>query len=94
MHYIADKVEQAINVPLIHIADATANEIKKADLKTVALLGTKYTMQFNFLKDRLLTYGINPLIPDEDGIEKVNAAIFNELGKGIIYLKQNNYSLK
>ena len=84
MHHIADKVEQAITIPLIHIADATANEIKKADLKTVALLGTKYTMQLNFLKDRLLTHGINPLIPDEDGIEKVNAAIFNELGKGII----------
>ena len=84
MHHIADKVEQAITIPLIHIADATASEIKKADLKTVALVGTKYTMQLNFFKDRLLTHGINPLIPGEDGIEKANAAIFNELGKGII----------
>jgi aspartate racemase len=84
MHNIAGEVQQAIAVPLIHIADATANEIKKTGLKTVALLGTKYTMQFDFFKERLSTYRINTLIPDENDIQKINEAIYNELGKGII----------
>jgi aspartate racemase len=63
MHNIADKVQAAISISLIHIADATANEIQKTGLKTVGLLGTKYTMKLNFFKDHLLSYGINALIP-------------------------------
>jgi len=84
MHHIADEVKQSITIPFIHIADATANEIKKAGLKTVALLGTKYTMQMDFFKERLLMHGINTLVPGEDDIQKINSAIYNELGKGII----------
>jgi len=84
MHYISDKVKQSITIPFIHIADATANEIKKAGLKTVALLGTKYTMQMSFFKERLLIHGINTLVPGGDDIQKINSAIYNELGKGII----------
>jgi aspartate racemase len=55
MHNIADEVQQVISIPFIHIADAAARKIKKAELKTIALLGTKYTMQLNFFKDRLST---------------------------------------
>ncbi len=84
MHYIADKVEAQISVPLIHIADATAKEIKKKNITTVALLGTKYTMQLDFYKDKLTTHGINTIIPDEEGIQFVNDSIYNELGKGLI----------
>lgn len=83
MHNISDKVQAAISIPLIHIADVTANEIQKTELKTVALLGTKYTMKLNFFKDRLLSYGINTLIPFEDDIEKINSVIYDELGKGV-----------
>ncbi len=84
MHNIADKVEASISVPLIHIADETAKAIKKKNITTVALLGTKYTMQLDFYKDKLTTHGINTIIPDEEGIQFVNDSIYNELGKGLI----------
>ncbi len=84
MHRVADDVQAAISIPLIHIAKETAKEIKKAEIDTVALLGTKYTMQLNFFKDILLEHGIQTLIPKEDGIEKINAAIYDELGKGLL----------
>ncbi|MEO6328001.1 MAG: aspartate/glutamate racemase family protein [Ginsengibacter sp.] len=87
MHQIANEVQQAVTIPLIHIADATANEIEKRGLKTIALLGTKYTMQFEFFKKRLLSRGIKTLIPDEGQIEKINTSIYAELGKGV-FLKE------
>ncbi|MBA3674924.1 MAG: amino acid racemase, partial [Chitinophagaceae bacterium] len=84
MHNIFDKVEEAVSVPLLHIADAVAKEIQNKNLKTIALLGTKYTMQFDFFKERLFQKQISTLIPDESGIEIINSAIYNELGKGIV----------
>lgn len=83
MHYIADRVAAAINVPLIHIADATAAAIRDQGLDTVALLGTKYTMQMDFYRDRLKENGIRALIPDEEGIRYINESIYSELDSGI-----------
>ena len=89
MHKIADDIQQAITIPVIHIAEVTAAQIKKqcaasnGQLKKVALLGTKYTMQLDFYKDKLAMQGINTIIPDEEGIEIINTAIYNEMGKGI-----------
>lgn len=83
MHHVFNDVERSITVPLLHIADATAQEIQSKKIKTVALLGTKYTMQFDFFKNRLAGSGINTLIPDDTGIEIINSAIYDELGKGI-----------
>lgn len=83
MHNIAPQVQAAISIPLLHIADTTAEAIKTRGLKKVALLGTKYTMQLPFYKDRLATHGIETIIPDTEGIELVNNSIYNELGKGI-----------
>ena len=82
MHNIADRVQAAIQIPLLHIADATAIAIKQKGLKKVALLGTRYTMQFDFYKKKLEEHGIETIIPDDKGIEFVNDAIYNELGKG------------
>lgn len=84
MHHIADEVAAAINIPLIHIADAAAKAIKDKNIKTVALLGTKYTMQFDFYKNKLASHGITTLIPDESGVEYINKTIYEELGKGIL----------
>lgn len=84
MHHIAEEVEAAVNIPLIHIADATAKAILAKGITTVALLGTKYTMQFDFYKKRLSNYGIKTLIPDEAGVEFVNKSIYEELGKGLM----------
>lgn len=82
MHHIADMVQQSIDIPLLHIADAAANAIKSKRLKKVALLGTRYTMLFDFYRNKLLAHGIETIVPDKDGIEFVNGAIYDELGKG------------
>ena len=84
MHHIAEEVSAAINIPLIHVADAAAKAIQQKDISTIGLLGTKYTMQFDFYKNRLATYGITTLIPDEINIGPINNSIYNELGKGIL----------
>jgi len=83
MHNIADEVQAAINIPVIHIAEATAAVIKNSGLKKVALLGTKYTMQLDFYKNKLAAKEIETVIPGEAAIEYINNAIYNEFSKGI-----------
>jgi aspartate racemase len=83
MHHIAADVQAAIHIPLIHIAEATATAIKTRQLKKVALLGTKYTMQMDFYKDKLAARQIDTIIPGEADIEYINYAIYNEFSKGI-----------
>lgn len=83
MHKIADEIQTGISIPLIHIAEVTAKQIKKQGLQTVALLGTKYTMQLDFYKNKLAAQGITTVIPDEDEMEMMNTAIYNEMGKGV-----------
>jgi len=83
MHKIAGEVQQAINIPVIHIAGVTAIELKRHKLKKVALLGTKYTMQMDFFKVKLSAQGITTVIPEEEDIEFINEAIYTEMGKGI-----------
>jgi len=84
MHHIADEVASAVNIPLIHVADVVAKAIVKKNINTVALLGTKYTMQFDFYKSHLAAHGITTLIPEEQDIEVINQSIYEELGKGIL----------
>lgn len=84
MHHIAERVQQSVSIPLIHIADATARAIRAQGLDTVLLLGTKYTMLFDFYRDKLTAHGIRTLVPDAAGVEMVNNSIYEELGKGII----------
>jgi aspartate racemase len=84
MHKIADSIQRAINIPLIHIAEVTANAIAQQQLKTVALLGTKYTMQLDFYKEILAKQNITTIIPlSEEDIEYLNYNIYNVMGKGI-----------
>ena len=85
MHKIADEVQQAVKIPIIHIAETTAIQIKKQQLKKVALLGTKYTMLLDFYKDKLALQNIATLIPGNEEIEFINTAIYEELGKGFFY---------
>lgn len=84
MHLIADKLEKEINIPVIHIATVTANEIVKYEIKKVGLLGTKFTMELDFFKSKLEEKGITAIIPDEHDREFVHNTIFDELGKGIV----------
>ncbi|CAN5840159.1 aspartate/glutamate racemase family protein [soil metagenome] len=83
MHNIAHKVSPSTNIPLIHIAEAVATEIKKTSLKKVALLGTKYTMEMDFYKDILTSHGIATIIPAANEIEFINNSIYTEFSKGI-----------
>jgi aspartate racemase len=85
MHYIADQIQKEINLPIIHIATATALEVKKSGLKKVGLLGTKFTMDADFFKSKLAQQGIKSIIPKKPSDKDfVHDTIFNELGKGII----------
>lgn len=83
MHKIADEVQASVGIPVIHIADAVAEEIKNRNLKTVALLGTKYTMQLDFYKNKLAAKRIRVMVPDEEDIEYINKTIYSEFSKNI-----------
>jgi aspartate racemase len=83
MHKMAPEVQDAVSIPLIHIADATAKSIQKQGLTKVGLLGTKFTMEQDFYKDRLMKYGISTIIPEEDDRTVIHDVIFGELCQGI-----------
>lgn len=84
-HIVADRVAERVKLPLIHITVATANAVHQKKLQTVGLLGTVYTMELDFYKDKLLANGIRSIIPqqqkDRDFIEDT---LRNELGRGMI----------
>ena len=82
-HLIADKIRQKIKIPLIHIAEETAKEIVRQKINKVALLGTKFTMENSFFKDKLSLLGIEPIIPDSNDRNFIHSSIFNEFAKGI-----------
>lgn len=84
MHKVFDQVQEYVKVPLIHIAETTADELEQDGIKTVALLGTKYTMKQDFYKQRLIDRGFNVVIPNDDDVEIVNRVIFDELCVGRI----------
>jgi len=85
MHKIAPAITAAVSLPLLHIADATAEAIKTAGLRKVGLLGTRFTMEQDFYKQRLQAdHGIDVLIPDETGRETVHQVIYQELCLGHI----------
>jgi aspartate racemase len=80
IHIVADRVEAAIGIPLLHIADATGEAIKAAGLKKVGLLGTRYTVCEDFYRVRLKEkHGIEVVIPGEDDIERLHSIILDEL---------------
>ncbi|GAA3731802.1 aspartate/glutamate racemase family protein [Flavobacterium ginsengisoli] len=84
MHLIADRLQQAIDIPLIHIAEETAIEIQKKEIKKVGLLGTKFTMELDFFKDKLAEKGIETIIPNSEADKDfIHYTIFEELGRGI-----------
>ena len=84
MHKVAPAVEQAIDVPLIHMLDATADAILAAGLDTVALLGTGYTMRDPFYRDHMAARGITTMVPDEPALGELHALIYASLARGIV----------
>ena len=84
MHIVAGEVSAAINIPLLHIADATATVIKADDKKTVGLLGTRFTMEEDFYRGRLQHQGLDVLVPPEKDRDIVHRVIYEELCLGKI----------
>ena len=85
MHKMADDVEAAIGIPLLHIADATADTIKAQGLTKIGLLGTKFTMEEDFYRGRLVEkHGLDVIIPDQEDREIVHRVIYDELVLGEI----------
>lgn len=82
MHRVADVIEDAVDVPFIHLADTTATAVKAAGLTKVALLGTRFTMEQDFYKDRLATHGIEVIVPPEAEREQIHRVIYDELVQG------------
>jgi aspartate racemase len=84
MHKVAEQVQQAVTIPLLHIADTTATAVRAAGITTVGLLGTAFTMEQDFYRDRLASHGLTILVPDEDDRALVHRVIFDELCRGIV----------
>ncbi len=83
MHVIADDLREQIDIPVIHIAEATADAVTRQGLKTVGLLGTRFTMEMDFFTKKLAARGIATVIPPDADRGFVHATIFEELGKGV-----------
>lgn len=82
MHKVAAEVEAAISIPLLHLADATANRVRASGIGTIGLLGTKFTMEQDFYRGRLEQQGLDVLTPGEEDREIVHRVIYEELCLG------------
>lgn len=84
MHKVAGEIEQAVSIPLLHLADATAKELQADGIKKVGLLGTRFTMEQDFYISRLTEkFGIEVIVPDLPDREIIHRVIYDELCKGI-----------
>ena len=83
MHKVAEEIRAQLSIPLLHIAEATAQKLTDAGITRVGLLGASYTMTESFYKDVIRKAGIDVLIPEGEDIQTVNSIIFNELCVGI-----------
>jgi aspartate racemase len=85
MHRLADVIQSAVSIPLLHIADATAAAVKASGVDVVALLGTRYTMELDYYVDRLRNmHGLTVIVPDEADRTTIHRVIYEELVRGII----------
>lgn len=82
MHKVAPQIEARLSVPLLHIADATADTLGAQNITKVGLLGTRFTMEESFIKDRLAARGIEALVPEAEPRMELNRIIFEELCDG------------
>lgn len=82
MHKVADQIQAAIDIPVLHLADATAKAVTQGGLSTVGLLGTAFTMEQDFYRDRLASHGLTVLVPPEKDRAEVHRVIYDELCQG------------
>lgn len=84
MHLVADRIAARVGIPLLHIADATVAAVRARGLTTVALLGTRFTMEQDFYRGRLEAQGLRVVVPDAEGREVIHRVIYEELCLGRI----------
>lgn len=84
MHKVAPQIAAAIQIPILHIADATADVLLSDGVKRVGLLGTRFTMEQDFYRERLQSRGIHVLVPDARQRQQIHEIIYNELCLGIV----------
>lgn len=84
MHKVADSIETAVDIPLLHLADVTAAAVRTAGLDRVALMGTRFTMEQPFYVDRLRAHGLDVVVPAEDDRRRVHDVIYDELVRGVV----------
>ncbi len=84
MHVVAPAIEAALSVPFLHLADATADAVIAGEINTVGLLGTRYTMEQDFYRDRLVVRGLEVLVPDEPDRTMIHDVIYDELVQGVV----------
>ncbi|KQV25996.1 aspartate/glutamate racemase family protein [Yonghaparkia sp. Root332] len=84
MHLVADRIESAVDVPFLHIADVTADAIQAGGQRAVGLLGTRFTMEKAFYRERLEARGITVIVPEEGDRSVVHDIIYGELVHGVV----------
>lgn len=84
MHLVAPQVQDAVDVPVIHIVDETAKAVRAAGLETVALLGTGFTMRMPFYRERMAKHGVTTLVPDEPDLQAIHDLVYRDLANGIV----------
>jgi aspartate racemase len=84
LHLMIPELEKLVQIPIIHVADATVVELCCQDIRRTALLGTQFTMEATFFKDRLSRQGIEVIIPDADERLFIHHTIFSELDRGLL----------
>jgi aspartate racemase len=84
MHHVAASIEPALTVPFVHIADTTATAVRAAGLTRVGLLGTAFTMEQGFYRDRVASHGLEVLVPEADDRQRLSEIIYDELCVGVV----------
>ena len=84
MHKVAPQIQARIGIPILHIADATANVLSKNGVKKVGLLGTRFTMEQDFYRERIEAQGIQVIVPERNARDLVHSVIYQELCLGLI----------
>src|SRR3978361_1377720 len=84
MHKVADAVEDAVSIPLLHLGDATAQAVLASGIRSVGLLGTGFTMSQGFYRDRLASHGLTVLVPSPEDQQLVHRVIYDELCLGVV----------
>lgn len=93
MHKVAPQIMEKINIPFLHIIDVTSQAIQQNQIQKVGLLGTKFMMSDHFYRDKLLSQGIMPLVPDEQIQDEIHRIIFEELCVGKILPSSKQFYL-